>query len=106
MHTTSNNNTYDDKEDYKAKPCFGLNCNNRKTYLYNLSLTIGSSFLCTDCKRSVERAGWTLQRIEYEDLKAKKQNSNRQLEIKNGVTNIKGMNKDYIRSRKPLPELQ
>ena len=105
--SSSNNDVYSEQTEYKDKSCIGLRCSNSKGYLYHISLTIGSSFLCADCKKSVEQIGWTLQRIEYaDDKKVERQNSNRQLEIKNGDTNIKGINKDYIRSRKPLPELQ
>jgi hypothetical protein len=112
IQPVSNNNIYDDKEDYKDKLCIGLKynnskCNDNKTYLYKLSLTIGSSFLCSHCKRSVEQIGWTLQKIKYaDDSEAKKQNSNRRYEIKNDDTNISRIKKDKRNSSKTLLNLQ
>jgi hypothetical protein len=75
---SSNNNVFGELTGYKDKPCVGLACDNRKTYQYHISFTIGSSFLCADCKRSVERAGWITERIESQgNVEEAKQNSNR-----------------------------
>ena len=103
---SSNIDVCSEQTEYKDKPCGGLKCDNSKTYLYQISLTIGSSFLCTDCKRSIERSGWTLQRIEYADnMRAKNQNLNSDFGIKNNVTNIKRINKDNRNSSKSLIKL-
>jgi len=101
------NSIYNDIIDYKDKTCAGSKCKNSKTYLFQMSLTIGSSFLCEDCKRDVNEIGWTLQRIEYvDDKKVEKQNSNRQNDIKNSYPNIKRTNKGNRSNSKTLPKLQ
>jgi hypothetical protein len=107
--SVSNNDVYNERTEYKGKSCcIGLRCNKKsKAHLYQISLTIGSSYLCTDCKKSVEQIGCTLQTLEYSgNLKEEKKSSNRQLEIKNDVTNIKRINKGNRSSSKTLPELQ
>lgn len=65
-HSDSNNKIYDKIIDYKHdKTCSGLNCKDSNTHLYLMSMTIGSSFLCDDCKRSLEHDGWILNNHEY-----------------------------------------
>jgi hypothetical protein len=93
--SVSNNEVYSEQTEYKDRLCIGLRCKKSKTYLYQLSLTIGSYFLCTDCKRSVERAGWITERIASEyGIDKEKQNSNRQLKVKDDFKNIKRIKKD------------
>jgi hypothetical protein len=62
--TDPNNKLYDDIIGYKYdKSCIGVNCKQRNTNLFQMSLTIGYSFLCDDCKRSIEYDGWILNVI-------------------------------------------
>ena len=105
--SSSNNNVFGELTGYKDKPCIGLACNNRKTYQYHISLTICSSFLCADCKRSVESAGWITERIESQgNVDKEEQNSDRQNEIRNDDTNINRIKKDNRSSSKTLLKLQ
>ena len=105
--SSSNNDVYSEHKEYKDKTCAGLKCNNSKTYLYQISFTIGSSFLCNGCKISIERAGWTVERTGYADnMEEEKESSNRKIEIKNDVTNIKRINQDNRISSINLLELQ
>lgn len=61
----SNNKLYDETIGYKHnKKCIGLNCKQRNTNLFQMSLTIDYSFLCDDCKKSIEYDGWILDIIE------------------------------------------
>jgi hypothetical protein len=70
----SNNNIYHDKEDYKDKSCTGSICKNTDTHLYQISLILGSSFLCNNCKSSIENIGCILNIKPDNYLDAGKEN--------------------------------
>ena len=71
----SNNNIYNNKVYYKDKTCAGSKCDNTDTHLYQMSLAIGYSFLCNNCKRSVEKIGYILNiKTDTDNVVAQKEN--------------------------------
>jgi len=88
---TLNNKIYDGIIDYKHdKACAGLNCKNNNIRLFHMSVTIGSAFLCDDCKSSLEKIGWNLKLIyDMGKMVVEKEDSKRRYETENNATEMK-----------------
>ena len=68
--TNSNNKKYRDMIGYKHdKACIGINCTNKNTNLFQISISHFYAYLCNNCKISLEQDGWILNNCEYSDDK-------------------------------------
>ena len=103
----SSNSICSNTVDYKDKSCAGSKCDKDDTHLYQMSLIVGSSFLCDNCKRSVKKIGCILNvKTDIENVVAQKDNFKGRFKTTNDRAKRQKISNNSRSSGTTLQELQ